>query len=128
MRRIMEMMMSDLAGRIHALTGPDREINFEIAILLEWRGLTEIRANLGNPNFVCRIPRYTESLDATLAEIRGRDGLYQMSNSLGKRGNYRLHFNLMMDEDSKIHGVEREDRNEALAALEALVRAVESER
>ena len=136
--------MTDLADRIHALTGADRAIDAEVRMLL----FGDCRYGMkGPPNapvpgtlseYVSAyrdllnsddalddevVPRFTASLHATLAEIKRRGwGTSHVGSILTPQCRFSIH----IDQAGTSFDAYRKDDNLALAALEALVRAVEA--
>jgi hypothetical protein len=126
--------MTNLSERIAALTGPDREIDAEVADLLGWwpKGFTRIDAhgrdrrwkalrgkNISTEHVDC--PNYTASLDVTLAEIRRRGWRFMLYDYCGMAS-----FSIIyLDSEVRLADNDRTDDNLSLVALEALVKAIE---
>ena len=108
-----------LSSEIAALTGDEGAVTL---IQIDAR-VSRLLNPPSKPTF--NVPYYTTSLDPTLAEIRRR-GWKFTGNTLD--GKYVKSFVSVYEDGYGIEGVSRRpDDNLALAALEALVRAVEGQ-
>ena len=131
--------MTNLADRIHALTGAEgnatlREIDGAVATLIGWwpdntqeivnSGFSRLLINENRiPCGTALAPRFTASLHATLAEIKRRGwGTSHVGSILTPQCRFSIH----IDQAGTSFDAHRKDDNLALAALEALVRAVEA--
>ena len=141
--------MTNLADRIHALTGADRAIDAEVAVLLHvkkdkhWKDDRDTtRASLPTISHGARLgdyeihgfsgcqlrssPAFTTSLDATVAEIERKGWFYGCTNYLNMSSPRVAKFNIWYAANEFVFTAKRSDHNLTLAALEALVRAVEA--